>query len=139
MHFKICRSKSDYDSAGNEVKVSYKGLNTMQVLIYKAEEPEEVIEENTVTDNNSVDPDLKKFLDEYEVFIDDYIAFMTRYNESENTAELMTDYIKMISRYGTMEESLSKYDEENMLPADEVYYLEVLTRCNAKHYSASID
>ena len=111
----------------------------MQVLIYKAEEPEEVIEENAVTDNNSVDPDLKKFLDEYEVFIDDYIAFMTRYNESENTAELMTDYIKMISRYGTMEESLSKYDEENMLPADEVYYLEVLTRCNAKHYSASID
>ncbi len=111
----------------------------MQVLIYKAEEPEEVIEENTVTDNNSVDPDLKKFLDEYEVFIDDYIAFMTRYNESENTAELITNYIKMISRYGTMEESLSKYDEENMLPADEVYYLEVLTRCNAKHYSASID
>ena len=53
----------------------------MQVLIYKAEEPEEVIEENAVTDNNSVDPDLKKFLDEYEVFIDDYIAFMTRYNE----------------------------------------------------------
>ena len=95
----------------------------MQVLIHKAEEPEEVIEENAVTDNNSVDPDLKKFLDEYEVFIDDYIAFMTRYNESENTAELMTDYIKMISRYGTMEESLSKYDEENMLPADEVYYL----------------
>ena len=95
----------------------------MQVLIYKAEEPEEVIEENTVTDNNSVDPDLKKFLDECEAFIDDYIAFMTRYNESENTAELMTDYIKMISRYGTMEESLSKYDEENMLPADEVYYL----------------
>ncbi|MDY2732382.1 MAG: DUF6591 domain-containing protein [Erysipelotrichaceae bacterium] len=139
MHFKICRSKSGYDSAGNEVKVSYKGLNTMQVLIYKAEEPEEVIEENTVTDNNSVDPDLKKFLDEYEVFIDDYIAFMTRYNESENTAELITNYIKMISRYGTMEESLSKYDEENMLPADEVYYLEVLTRCNAKHYSASID
>ena len=78
MHFKICRSKSGYDSAGNEVKVSYKGLNTMQVLIYKAEEPEEVIEENTVTDNNSVDPDLKKFLDEYEDFIDDYIAFMTR-------------------------------------------------------------
>ena len=74
----------------------------MQVLIYKAEEPEEVIEENTVTDNNSVNPDLKKFLDEYEDFIDDYIAFMTRYNESENTAELMTDYIKMISRYGTM-------------------------------------
>ena len=64
---------------------------------------------------------------------------MTRYNESENTAELMTDYIKMISRYGTMEESLSKYDEENMLPADEVYYLEVLTRCNTKHYSASIN
>ena len=50
----------------------------MQVLIYKAEEPEEVTEENTVTDNNSVDPDLKKFLDEYEAFIDDYIAFMTR-------------------------------------------------------------
>ena len=95
----------------------------MQVLIYKAEEPEEVIEENAVTDNNSVDPDLKKFLDEYEVFIDDYIAFMTRYNESENTAELITNYIKMISRYGTLEESLSKYDEENMLPADEVYYL----------------
>ena len=89
--------------------------------------------------NNSVDPDLKKFLDEYEVFIDDYIAFMTRYNESENTAELITNYIKMISRYGTMEESLSKYDEENMLPADEVYYLEVLTRCNAKHDSVSID
>ena len=50
----------------------------MQVLIYKAEEPKEVIEENAVTDNNSVDPDLKKFLDEYEAFIDDYIAFMTR-------------------------------------------------------------
>ncbi|MGN1405334.1 MAG: DUF6591 domain-containing protein [Erysipelotrichaceae bacterium] len=135
-----------FDSAGNEVKLSYKGFNTMQVLIYKAEEPETVIEENksetkeenTVTDNNTVDPDLKKFLDEYEAFIDDYIAFMTKYNESENTAELMSDYFKMISRYGAMEESLNKYDEENMSPADEAYYIEVLARCNAKLYNASI-
>ena len=33
----------------------------MQVLIYKAEEPEEVIEENAVTDNNSVDPDCYRY------------------------------------------------------------------------------
>lgn len=135
-----------FDSKGNEVNVNYKGFNTMQVLIYKAEEPAEIIEENmqetkeetAVTDNNTVNPDLKKFLDEYEAFIDDYIAFMTKYNESENTAELMSDYFKMLTRYSAMEESLNKYDEENMSPADEAYYLEVLARCNGKLYAASI-
>lgn len=134
-----------FDSIGNEVNVCYKGFNTMQLIIYKAEQPAEIIEEEkpetkeeaAVTDNNTVNPDLKEFLDEYEAFIDDYIAFMTKYNESENTAELMTDYFKMLSRYSAMEESLNKYDEENMSPADEAYYIEVLARCNAKLYSAS--
>ena len=63
---------------------------------------------------------------------------MAEYNESDNTAELTSDYFKMLTRYSAMEESLNKYDEENMSPADEAYYIEVLARCNAKLYNASI-
>ena len=35
-------------------------------------------EGNAVIVNTGVDPDLKKFLDEYEAFVDDYIAFMKK-------------------------------------------------------------
>ena len=75
-----------FRAGGNPAPVtptSCKFLHTAEKLFVLFENREEnshhiVTEENTVTDNNSVDPDLKKFLDEYEVFIDEYIAFMTR-------------------------------------------------------------
>ena len=89
--------------------------------------------------NNDVDPDLKKFLDEYESFIDDYIAFMEKYNESDNGIELMGDYIKMMAKYSTMEENLENYDEDNMSDADLAYYLEVTTRCSTKLLNASVE
>ena len=125
----------------------------MQIVAYKSEKTdnektevvkeenkfEESVEYNIFEINNDVDPDLKKFLDEYESFIDDYIAFMEKYNESDNGIELMGDYIKMMAKYSTMEENLENYDEDNMSDADLAYYLEVTTRCSTKLLNASVE
>lgn len=156
--FNIDYSKGDKyfnasDEEGNKVDISYQGKNIMQIVAYKSEKTdnektevvkeenkvEESVEDNILEINNDVDPDLKKFLDEYESFIDDYIAFMEKYNESDNGIELMGDYIKMMAKYSTMEENLENYDEDNMSDADLAYYLEVTTRCSTKLLNASVE
>jgi hypothetical protein len=54
----------------------------------KEPEPEPVKEET-----NSIRPDVKEAIDAYEAFIDEYIAFMTKYSESDNSLEMLADYM----------------------------------------------
>ena len=95
-------------------------------------------EETSVSDSSVVDPDLKAFLDSYEVFIDDYIEFMEKYENSDDTVSMLADYADYASKYADFVSKADAYDADKMSPVDSAYYLEVMTRCNTKLAKATL-
>ena len=89
-------------------------------------------------DSGIVDPDLKAFLDSYEAFIDEYIDFMEKYENSDDTVGMLADYADYTSKYADFISKADKYDADTMSPVDSAYYLEVMTRCNAKLAKAAL-
>ena len=80
-----------------------------------------------------VDPELKAFLDSYEKFVDEYVAFMKTYNsDPANALSMLAEYSQMMASYADFTEKLAQYDENEMSAADAAYYLEVTTRCTQK-------
>lgn len=96
-----------------------------------AADQEEQPEETDASDTE-VDPELKAFLDEYEKFMDEYIDFMKKYDGSDNSVELISDYTSIMQQYAEFAETIEKYDSEEMSGADAAYYLEVVNRVNEK-------
>ena len=95
-------------------------------------------EETSVSDSSVVDPDLKAFLDSYEVFLDDYIEFMEKYENSDDTVSMLADYADYASKYADFVSKADAYDADKMSPVDSAYYLEVMTRCNTKLAKAAL-
>ncbi|MBO4374338.1 MAG: zinc-ribbon domain-containing protein [Lachnospiraceae bacterium] len=99
----------------------------------KQEEEEKSEDADDSKDSNTVDPDLKDFLDSYEAFIDEYVAFLKEYNsDTANAASMIGDYAKMMQRYADFAEKLDRYDSDTMSTADAKYYIEVTSRCTQK-------
>ena len=63
-------------------------------------------------DSNVVDPKLKEFLDSYEAYMDEYIAFMKKMNDDPTNASLLTEYTKMMVKYNEFAQAIEKYDTE---------------------------
>lgn len=89
----------------------------------------EKADDNT-SDVTGVDPDLKAFLDSYEAYMDEYCDFMENYDANDLT--MLTKYADMMTKYADFAEKADAYDSDTMSPADSAYYLEVMTRVNAK-------
>lgn len=92
----------------------------------------EITQEISDDSDMAVNPELKAFLDEYEKFMDEYIDFMKNYNNSDNTAELISDYTSIMQQYAEFAGAIEEYDTDEMSEADAVYYLEVVNRVNEK-------
>lgn len=88
--------------------------------------------------DNTPSPSFKETMDAYEAFFDEYITFMQTYTESDNTLSMLTDLANMMTRYTETMESLNSIDTNSLSTADELYYIEVMTRINAKLASASL-
>lgn len=88
--------------------------------------------------DNTPSPSFKETMDAYEAFFDEYITFMQTYTESDNTLSMLTDLANMMTRYTETIESLNSIDTNSLSTADELYYIEVMTRINAKLASASL-
>ena len=89
------------------------------------------------TENSSnVDPDLKAFLDSYEEFVDDYVAFMEKYYDNPADLSLLSDYTEFLQDYSDFSTKLSKYDTSKMSTEDYNYYIEVTARCSQKLINA---
>ena len=81
------------------------------------------------TDGKGVSAELKKTLDEYEKFIDDYVAFRASKSSSED------EKAKFLKRGEEMQNKVDKYDIDTMSYWDYVYYQTVVTRCGEKLYN----
>ncbi len=82
--------------------------------------------------------DFKSMLDSYEKFIDDYIAFMKKYEDSDDSSAMMSDYMDMLNKYSDFAEKIDAIDEDELSDSDYSYYLEVTTRVNKKILEAGI-
>lgn len=89
-------------------------------------DPEPVKEET-----GGIRPEIKEAIDAYESFIDEYIAFMKTYAESENSLALLADYVKFAAKLEEYETKMDKLEEE-LTHEEDIYFLEVVNRCNVK-------
>ena len=77
-------------------------------------------------------------MDSYEAFIDEYVAFMNKYAESDGSdPALLTDYASYMSRYADMVADFEAWENEEMNEAEAAYYLEVQTRVSQKLFEVS--
>ena len=82
-------------------------------------------------DNKTIRKDVKEAIDAYEKFIDEYIAFMKKYEQSDNSLSLMKDYLSYVKKLAEMEEKMNALDED-LNDAENRYFIEVMNRCNLK-------
>ena len=93
----------------------------------------EKILNNIINKNKNI----KKLVDEYEIFMDKYIEFMKSYNNSTDVASMMTQCTEIVGEYYKYMEALDKYDTDTMSAADAAYYLEVVARVEKKLLQAT--
>lgn len=95
----------------------------------------EVVEEpvTEIVTEDGVNPELKEMLDSYEVFVDQYVEFMEKYNsDPANTVSMLGEYSEMLQQYTDFADKINKYDASSMSTEDYKYYIDVTTRCAQK-------
>lgn len=111
---------------------------------------------NTITNNNSntninsgstsnnnttgLRKEFKQAMDSYEAFMDEYIAFIMKYNNSNKAApEMIKDYAEYMKKLAEMGSAFEKWESNNLNKEEAKYYVEVQMRVNQKLMNASID
>ena len=91
-------------------------------------------ENNIVEDKNNdeVSADFIALMDTYEEFFDDYIEFMTKYNESKDTMAMLTDYLDYLAKFAETMEAFEAIEGQEMTDAEALYYAEVQLRISQK-------
>lgn len=85
------------------------------------------------SESNGLRPDFKNAMDSYEKFMDEYVAFMKKYQNSGGTdLNLLTDYASYMSKYSDMCDDFEKWEDEDMNNAELAYYLAVQARVEKK-------
>ncbi len=102
------------------------------------EAPAESSKEENLVPDGIVSPEFKEFMDAYEAFIDEYIDFMNRFNNSPDDLTLLADYTDYIQRMSDYIDKMDAYNEDNLSPADLAYYIEVTTRVESKLAKAGL-
>ena len=80
---------------------------------------------------NSIRSDIKEAIDAYEAFIDEYISFMEKYEESDNSLTMLADYMSFMGKLTEYEEKMDAL-EKDINDAEYIYFVEVMNRCNLK-------
>ena len=91
-------------------------------------------EPQTAVAENEIRPEVKEFLDAYEVCMDEYVEFMQKYLNADPTSmvSMMGDYYSILARYTEFAEKIDAFDESELTNAELAYYLEVTNRVSQK-------
>ena len=74
-------------------------------------------------------PEFKKAMDSYESFMDEYCAFMTKYDSNEGSALTMAlDYAKYVAKYAEMARDFDAWEDDDLNDTEFSYYLQVQSR-----------
>lgn len=148
--FTINHSKSDNnfraeDPSGNKIDIYYDAFKTMRISISAPEkqatttqsstQPEQTESSQQPTQQTSttgVRPEVKEQIDAYEKFFDEYIAFMTKYKDSNNAVSMAADYANFMKKYTDYMTKFENIDDKGWNDAEVAYWLEVNGRVMGK-------
>lgn len=94
-------------------------------------------EQSTPDSSSPSEDDFKAAMDSYEAFFDKYVEFMNTYKNDGQPANMLADYLDMMSQYSDTMSKLDAIDESTLTPEQDQYYLEVMTRINQKLLSVA--
>lgn len=96
------------------------------------EEPKEEPQKEESSKNTFESVDFYAAMDEYEIFFDEYIAFMEEYNGSDDPTVYMDDYADFMNQYTKTMEAMTNMDMGSLTNEELAYYTEVTTRIYSK-------
>ena len=142
------------NSAGWHVSIKYEGNNIMSIDIdapsesstapsasedtTKPAESKPAQSKPAKTANNDSDMvdgmhrDFKEAMDSYEEFFDEYVAFMKKYENSDNPMSMFSDYTKFMSQYSETMQKLDEWKSKDLNTKEAAYLLDVTNRINKK-------
>ena len=131
------------NNQGWHIYIKYEGNQIISIDIDAPDEDEVIgetpsIETPTASDNSdpqnveTIDPEFKEAMDEYEAFISDYVAFMKKYYANPGDLSLLSDYAEFISDYNDYVDEFDDWEDENLNSKELDYYVEVQTRVTKK-------
>lgn len=91
-----------------------------------AEETREEVSEKEVS------PEFKEAMDSYEAFFDEYVEFMKKYSNSDDTFGMLSEYSDYMIKYADMMDKIDKIDTGELSTPDYAYYIEVTARIQKK-------
>ena len=85
-----------------------------------------------VNQNKDIDVDFKKLVDEYEVFVGEYIEFMKKYKNADATdlVNMMQEYTEYMSDLTDWMEKIDEIDEKELTVDEALYLAESSARIN---------
>lgn len=116
-----------YDVVEEELDLS---LN----LNYNTEEDESETAEDSGAEASSgtVNADFKATMDSYESFVNEYVTFIKKYENSSDASAMLQDYSAYMSKYADLSSKIDSIDENSLSSADYKYYTEVMARVSKK-------
>lgn len=72
--------------------------------------------------------DFRAMMDGYEQFMNSYVEFMKKYEDSDDTTSMLADYGSMMQQYSDWSQKFDDIDESSLSAEDQAYYLEVQGR-----------
>ena len=91
-------------------------------------EPKSSDDADTEISETTIRPEFKEAVDSYEDFFDEYVAFMEKYSESDDTASMLADYSSYMTQYAETMEKMESIDEDELTTAEAAYYTKVSAR-----------
>lgn len=141
-HSRSDKSYSAKNSAGYKIYLSYYGFEIFYISMYTPDEQDKTDNsDNNVSDTNTTDTqaqnagdntDFKAAMDSYEAFFNEYVDFMNKYSNSDDTTTMMSDYANYMAKYSDMMQKMNAIKKEELSVSDAAYYVEVMGRINQK-------
>ena len=161
------RDETDFrgnNEAGYSVQIDDNGRNTMHITLrapreetpepettevpeetVEPEEPEPTAEPTTEptpeaekAPASGIRPEFRKTMEEYEAFYDQYIDFMIKYQNSDNSMAMMTDYLSLMGKLAEWEAAIDKIDEKELSTEEALLFNEVNLRIATKLNKAAL-
>ncbi len=82
--------------------------------------------------------EFREMLDEYERFINSYCDFMEKFNDTKDISKLYVDYLNWLTKYAEWVAKINDIDENSLSKEDQLYYIDVMTRCSNRLIKAAL-